>query len=135
MKSTNTSLGGYLWKASILLLDTDSDFVLLVEQYLRMEGYFTQRITTINDAKSFVPLSAPNIILCSVALAPFLDEVIKKIRELHTEVVPKVVILSNHGTIEDTRYAMKLGADDCIPKLVSPEFIVLVIESILNRKR
>lgn len=119
----------------ILLMDSDIDFLMLLEQCLRAEGYSTVHITTSHEASGFAPLFLPDLILCSVSMASYLLEVLSKIRVHRPAVIPKVLVLSNHGTLEDIRYAMKLGADDCISKTVSPEIIILAIEALFDAKR
>lgn len=133
--SSNPALASRGENKSILLLDTDTDYLLELEQYLKMQGYFTQHIVTVDDLKNFLLSFLPDVIVCSITIAPYLRDIKEKIRGFSTETIPKVLILSNHGAIEDIRYAMKIGANDCISKTVSPEFIVYVIEAMLETKQ
>ena len=122
-------------KIKILLIDNDRDFLTLIQQNLRLEGYSTAELATIDDVIHFVPSFSPHMILCGTFFASYLREIVAKIRVLDASITPKVIILSNQGTREEILDAIKFGADDYISQKVSPEMMIIAIEASLNSKK
>jgi len=60
-------------------------------------------------------------------------EVLKKIKELETEIV--VVVITGYATIEFAVEAMRIGAYDFIPKPFAPERLRVVVERAMEKRR
>lgn len=116
----------------ILLIDDDKYFVTVLQQHLRLSGFMTEEISTINEAKYFVSPFVPDLVLCSTSMMQHLSIILATIHIPPGLEAPKIIILSNQGSREDILNALKINADDCISKNVSLEMIVMTIKATLN---
>ncbi|MFH5780442.1 response regulator transcription factor [Heyndrickxia oleronia] len=121
-----------LKEKKILIVDDEPDIRIMIEKFLRKEGYF--RIFTADDctsALSFFKTDTPDIVILDVML-PDGDgfSLLSSIRQFSD--LP-VLFLSARGEDEDRLLGLGLGADDYIVKPFLPRELILRLMAILKR--
>ncbi|EOQ04702.1 hypothetical protein KOY_04877 [Bacillus cereus VDM021] len=116
----------------ILIVDDESEIRIIIERFLRKEGFF--RIYTAADCNSALSLchkEEPDIAILDVML-PDGDgfSLLSSIRQFSD--VP-VLFVSARGEDEDRLLGLGLGADDYIVKPFLPRELVLRLMAILKR--
>lgn len=121
-----------LKEKKILIVDDEPDIRIMIEKFLRKEGYF--RIFTADDCTSaltFFKTDRPDIVILDVML-PDGDgfSLLSSIRQFSD--LP-VLFLSARGEDEDRLLGLGLGADDYIVKPFLPRELILRLMAILKR--
>ena len=121
-----------LKEKKILIVDDEPDIRIMIEKFLRKEGFF--RIFTADDctsALSFFKTDRPDIVILDVML-PDGDgfSLLSSIRQFSD--LP-VLFLSARGEDEDRLLGLGLGADDYIVKPFLPRELILRLMAILKR--
>lgn len=121
-----------LKEKKILIVDDEPDIRIMIEKFLRKEGFF--RIFTAADctsALSFFKTEKPDIAILDVML-PDGDgfSLLSSIRQFSD--LP-VLFLSARGEDEDRLLGLGLGADDYIVKPFLPRELILRLMAILKR--
>lgn len=121
-----------LKEKKILIVDDEPDIRIMIEKFLRKEGFF--RIFTADDctsALSFFKTDTPDIVILDVML-PDGDgfSLLSSIRQFSD--LP-VLFLSARGEDEDRLLGLGLGADDYIVKPFLPRELILRLMAILKR--
>jgi DNA-binding response OmpR family regulator len=129
--SHHTTLG--FAKATIALIDTHSDqefteHLMNVQQYLVKKGYDVQHVASINGIHEAFMRGMPHIILCHLAVASTLQKMLMPMYE-QTTIRPDILLMSKEASMQDIRYAMKIGADDCLAQSTVPEMVAATIEA------
>ena len=117
--------------APILVVDDDVKIVALVRAYLEREQY---RVVSAVDGRTALRLIeelSPRLVVLDLMI-PELDglAVIRRARELGE--VP-ILVLSARGAVGDRIQGLAEGADDYLPKPVSPAELVVRVRTILRR--
>jgi two-component system alkaline phosphatase synthesis response regulator PhoP len=115
----------------ILVVDDDVKIVRLVRVYLERAGYRVVEATDGRSALAAIAVEMPLLVVLDVML-PEVDglAVLRAVRR--TDRTP-VIILSARGLVDDRIAGLAAGADDYLPKPVSPAELVLRVERILER--
>lgn len=124
---------GSLHRQTILIVDTNYDFVRSARETLVQKGYTVLSASTPEEA-TFAVGKKPDLILCDMALAIHANFSILK--QMRYRLAPKrvsIVLMSRHGTLHDIRYALKIGADDCFAKAVSEEMFGTLVDARFQR--
>ncbi|GAB3941943.1 response regulator transcription factor [Spirosoma harenae] len=117
---------------TILLVEDDPNLGQLVQEYLTMKGYATDRTTDGNQGLQ--RFMAGNYDLCIFdVMMPKKDgfTLAKEVRMANREV--PIIFLTAKSMQEDTIQGFKVGADDYITKPFSMEELLLRIQAILRR--
>lgn len=119
---------------TILLVEDDPNLGLLVQEYLIMKGYPTDRATDGNQGLQH--FMAGNYDLCIFdVMMPKKDgfTLAKEVRMGNREV--PIIFLTAKSMQEDTIQGFKVGADDYMTKPFSMEELLLRIQAILRRSQ
>jgi DNA-binding response OmpR family regulator len=121
-----------LSRQRLLLIDDDIKFCRLVAAYLTSHGY---DVTTVHDGDSAVQIATDgtwNAIILDVMM-PGMNgyEVLRKIRDrLH---VPVLMLTALGDEETDRIVGLEIGADDYLPKSISPREILAHLRAVMRR--
>ena len=122
-------------KARILIVEDERAIRLALSGLLRREGYETDQAETGEEAIRALSKDAYDFVLTDLALGSGVSgmDVLRTARE-HQPETP-VVMITAHGNEKIAVEAMKLGADDYVPKPFDNDEIRLVVRRALERTR
>lgn len=117
---------------SILLVEDDPNLGQLVQEYLTMKGYATDRTTDGNQGLQRFMAGQYDLCIFDVMM-PKKDgfTLAKEVRMANRDV--PIIFLTAKSMQEDTIQGFKVGADDYITKPFSMEELLLRIQAILRR--
>lgn len=117
---------------TVLIIDKNADFVRTAREMLVQKGYRVLSASTL--AETCYAGTKPDLILCDMSLA--LNQAGVSLKQLRIRLAHKrvpVLLMSWHGTLHDIRYALKIGADDCIAKSMSLEMLGMAVDARLQK--
>jgi DNA-binding NarL/FixJ family response regulator len=118
----------------LLLVDDDFNLVLLLKDYLELQGYQVTAVNNGTQAFTALEQDIPDMIICDVMM-PEIDgyEFLKSLRE-HQDIgwIP-VLFLSALGQSLDRIKGLNLGANAYMNKPFEPEELLAQVRSILNQ--
>ena len=118
----------------ILFVDDDKDILMMVEQYLNMQGY---NITTVNSglkALDLVKQQDVHIIFTDYKMPEFNGlELLAAVKQYHPEI--EVIIVTGYGSMESAVQAMKFGSYDYLQKPFKLDHLKLIIDRIIEEKK
>lgn len=118
----------------ILFVDDDKDILMMVEQYLNMQGY---NITTVNSglkALDLVKQQDVHIIFTDYKMPEFNGlELLAAVKQYNPEV--EVIIVTGYGSMESAVQAMKFGSYDYLQKPFKLDHLKLIIDRIIEEKK
>lgn len=121
-------------KAHVLLVDDEQDILELLGYNLEQDGY---EVSTARDGMGALKVAErvrPDLIVLDIMM-PGIDgiEVCERLRQnAHLRLTP-ILMLTARTEEEDEIEGLKSGADDYVPKPVSPQLIMSRIEALLRR--
>jgi hypothetical protein len=117
----------------ILIADDERDIRFILRDVLESAGYSVIEAADGAEAREAVTKRHPTIVLLDVRL-PVVDgmTLLGEFRTEHPET--GVVVMTAHGNEQLAVSAMKLGADDYLPKPFHPDDILFVIDRVLRRR-
>lgn len=118
----------------ILFVDDDKDILMMVEQYLQMQGY---NITTVNSgmkALDIVKDSDIHIIFTDYKMPEFNGlELLAAVKQYNPAI--EVIIVTGYGSMESAVQAMKFGSYDYLQKPFKLDHLKLIIDRIIEEKK
>ncbi|MGY8844924.1 MAG: sigma-54-dependent transcriptional regulator [Gammaproteobacteria bacterium] len=122
-------------KSHILIIDDEPDIRSLLKDILEDEGYEISVAENATDARKLRRQRRPDLILLDIWM-PDTDG-ISLLKEWSSDqgVLPPVVMMSGHGTIDTAIEATRLGAYDFVEKPLSIAKIILTVENALEADR
>lgn len=118
-------------KEKILVVDDETTICEILSAFLEDEGFDVKVANNGQKALKLVSEFRPSVVLLDVWMPGDLDG-LDVLEQLKSGVyVPKVVVMSGHGTIETAVKAVKLGAWDFVEKPLSMEKVLITIKNIL----
>ncbi|MDA8139638.1 MAG: sigma-54 dependent transcriptional regulator [Desulfobacteraceae bacterium] len=118
----------------ILFVDDDKDILMMVEQYLQMQGY---DITTVNSGLKALDLVKDqdiDIIFTDYKMPEFNGlELLAAVKQYKPEI--EVIIVTGYGSMESAIQAMKFGSYDYLQKPFKLEHLKLIIDRITEEKK
>jgi two-component system nitrogen regulation response regulator NtrX len=117
----------------VLIVDDEAEIRTSLESILTEEGYLVTTAATAAEALDLIRDAAYGVVLLDIWL-PDRDglDVLADIRRLENTVLPEVVIISGHGTIEAAVRATKLGAYDFLEKPLSLDRTLIVLKNAMR---
>ena len=118
--------------ANILVVEDDPNLGQLVQEYLTMKGYPTDRATDGNQGLQMFMANSYDLCIFDVMM-PKKDgfTLAKEVRMAGRDI--PIIFLTAKSMQEDTIQGFKVGADDYITKPFSMEELLLRIQAILRR--
>jgi len=118
----------------ILFVDDDKDILMMVEQYLQMQGY---DITTVNSGLKALDLIRDqdiHIIFTDYKMPEFNGlELLAAVKQFNPAI--EVIIVTGYGSMESAVQAMKFGCYDYLQKPFKLDHLKLIIDRILEEKK
>ena len=117
--------------ATILIVEDEARLAEILEEYLRREGYHTERAKDGARALELWRAANPDLILLDLML-PVVDglEVARRVR---TESSVPIIMLTARDDEVDKLVGLGLGADDYVVKPYSPREVVARVKAVLRR--
>ena len=122
-------------KSHILIVDDEPDILSLLKDILEDEGYEISIAKNATDARKLRRQRRPDLVLLDIWM-PDTDG-ISLLKEWSSDqgVLPPVVMMSGHGTVDTALEATRLGAYDFVEKPLSIAKIILTVENALEVDR
>ena len=99
----------------ILLIEDDTELRLLMEDYLRAEGYIVETAATFDEADDKSDVYEYDCLLVDIGLPDGNGlDIIRALKKRRSEA--GVIIISAKNSIDDRIKGLELGADDYLPK-------------------
>ncbi len=118
----------------ILFVDDDKDILMMVEQYLQMQGY---DITTVNSGLKALDLIREeeiHIIFTDYKMPEFNGlELLAAVKQFNPMI--EVIIVTGYGSMESAVQAMKFGCYDYLQKPFKLDHLKLIIDRIIEEKK
>lgn len=115
----------------ILIVEDDEDTAEVVTTLLNSAGYKTTAVDRGEDALNEIAASSPDLVLLDLNLPDINGmEVLKQLR---SQSLLPLIILSGHGRDRDKVNALEAGADDYVSKPFSPEELLARVAALLRR--
>ena len=118
----------------ILFVDDDNDILMMVEQYLQMQGY---DITTVNSGLKALDLIRDqdiHIIFTDYKMPEFNGlELLAAVKQYKPGI--EVIIVTGYGSMESAVQAMKFGCYDYLQKPFKLDHLKLIIDRIIEEKK
>jgi len=118
----------------ILFVDDDKDILMMVEQYLQMQGY---DITTVNSGLKALDLIRDqdiHIIFTDYKMPEFNGlELLAAVKQFKPSI--EVIIVTGYGSMESAVQAMKFGCYDYLQKPFKLDHLKLIIDRIIEEKK
>ncbi len=120
----------------ILLVEDDLGLSHLVRTYLEREGFVVEACGRGDEALTRIPEFRPDLVVLDIDLPGFDGrEVCRRLRlDPDTESLP-IVMVTGMASESDRVTGFELGADDYVPKPVSPRELTLRVRALLRRTR
>jgi len=122
----------------IVLVEDEVLFAKSVARRLERDGFETEIITNLTDARISISNSLPDIMLLDVRLPDGSGlDLLKEIRTNEDSSWHRlpVIIMTAYGELDDAISAMKLGATDYLKKPVDLDELVLTLSKVLQGKQ
>jgi two-component system response regulator CpxR len=115
----------------ILLVDDDRALASMLSEYLALQGFAVESVTSGEEALVVIEGRPPDLVVLDVGL-PGIDglETLSRVRERRS--VP-VIMLTAHGEDSDRIAGLLAGADDYLPKPFNPLELAARIRAVLKR--
>jgi len=120
----------------VLIVDDESEIRDSLQDILTEEGYLVTTAASAAEALALLSDAVYDVVLLDIWL-PDRDglEALGEIRQMDTTLLPEVVIISGHGTIEAAVKATKLGAYDFLEKPLSLARTLIVVKNAMQTRQ
>lgn len=121
-------------KARILVVDDEQSIRVSVRNCLEVDGHFVREAANGREALAGIEQWFPNLLLLDLAM-PVLDGM-TTLRELRSRMganMPRVVIMTAHGSVKAAMEAMRLGANDFLEKPLLPEDLRTSVTRVMEK--
>jgi two-component system NtrC family response regulator len=120
-------------KARIVVIDDEVNAATALETLLKEDGYEVARAHEAAGGLALVAKTEPDIVLTDLRM-PGMDglELLAKVKELRPDTM--VILMTAFGTVKTAVRAMKLGAEDYLPKPIDVEELEVILQRVLEKK-
>ncbi|MCG6922810.1 MAG: sigma-54 dependent transcriptional regulator [Acidobacteria bacterium] len=120
-------------KGRIVVIDDEINAAAALETLLKEDGYEVARAHDARTGLQLLEQTEPDIVLTDLRM-PGMDglELLAKIKEIRPETM--VILMTAYGTVKTAVKAMKLGAEDYLPKPIDVDELEVVLQKTLERK-
>ena len=120
--------------ASVLVVDDEAVFRVLVEEALVTEGFEVRTAGTLRKAKAEIDTAAPDVLIIDRRLPD--GDGIDFLKALHAEGSPAtaVVVVTAYGDVENAVEALKAGATDYLTKPIQLTDLLVKLRKVLETR-
>ncbi len=120
-------------RANVFIVDDEEALRVTLERLLSREGYAVKTFERGNLALDALSKETPDILITDLTM-PTMDglEVLRRVKE--TRPIVEVIMITAHGTIENTKTAMKLGAYDFIEKPIDSTALFKAMQNAVEKR-
>lgn len=123
-------------KIKILIVDDEQDVVVVLEEFLQMEGYEVYSTTSSIEALKMIKEQKYHIVLSDIKM-PKMDGIEFLIQVKQYDALTQVIMMTGYSTMDKTMRCLEAGANDYILKpfenLAQLAEIIKLSEEKLNR--
>jgi len=121
-------------KGRIVVIDDELNAAAALEKLLQEDGYEVARANDARSGLALVEKTDPEIVLTDLRM-PGMDglQLLAKVKEVRPETM--VILMTAYGTVKTAIRAMKLGAEDYLPKPIDVEELEVILQRVLEKKR
>lgn len=118
----------------ILFVDDDKDILMMVEQYLQMQGYDITTVDSGLKALDLIREQEVHIIFTDYKMPEFNGlELLAAVKQYNP--IIEVIIVTGYGSMESAVQAMKFGCYDYLQKPFKLDHLKLIIDRIIEEKK
>lgn len=118
----------------ILFVDDDKDILMMVEQYLQMQGYDITTVDSGLKALDLIREQEIHIIFTDYKMPEFNGlELLAAVKQYNP--IIEVIIVTGYGSMESAVQAMKFGCYDYLQKPFKLDHLKLIIDRIIEEKK
>jgi two-component system NtrC family response regulator/two-component system response regulator HydG len=116
-----------------VVIDDEVNAAAALETLLKEDGYDVARAHEAPGGLALVEKTDPDIVLTDLRM-PGMDglELLAKVKELRPDTM--VILMTAFGTVKTAVRAMKLGAEDYLPKPIDVEELEVILQRVLEKK-
>jgi len=120
-------------ESSILIVDDDPAFCLMLATYLEKNDFSTGRVHSGKECLSELKRDSYDLVLTDLRLPDLTGiDVLKQIKSVYPEI--PVILMTGYGEIKTAVQAIKLGAHEYISKPVNPDELLMIVNSALRAR-
>ncbi len=113
---------------NILIVDDEPDIRHLIAGILADEGYITQEVGSVEEARAAIATRVPDVMILDIWLKDKAQDGMGLLNEVHPQHPDlPIIMISGHGTIEMAVQAIRTGAYDFIEKPFKAERLLLMV--------
>lgn len=117
--------------ADVLLVETDPSVVQVLAAHLDQAGYRVTPAAGADAARAALRSASPDLVILNLLLPG--DDGLALFMELRTALDAPIVLVSPTAEEADRALGLDLGADDFVPRPVSPRELVARVRAVLRR--
>jgi len=102
-------------KFRVLIVDDEQDVTVVLEQFLRMEGYDVYSTTSPIEALEMIKKQKYHIVLSDIVM-PKMDGIEFLIQVKQYDALTQVIMMTGYSTMDKTMRCLEAGANDYILK-------------------
>jgi CheY-like chemotaxis protein len=120
----------------ILIADDEPRIRLAIRHCLESEGYEVEEATDGREAISAIVHGSPDLLLLDLAM-PTLDglSTLRLLSSIYNRVMPRVLVLTAHGSVTAAEMAYDLGAAGFLEKPFEPSTLIAAVGRALERPK
>ena len=121
-------------KGKVIVIDDEVNAAAALETLLTEDGYEVWRANDARGGLQLVEKNEPDVVLTDLRM-PGMDglELLTRIKEARPETL--VILMTAYGTVKTAVKAMKLGAEDYLPKPIDIEELEVVLQKTIEKKQ
>jgi DNA-binding NtrC family response regulator len=121
-------------KGKVIVIDDEVNAAAALETLLTEDGYEVWRANDARSGLQLVEKNEPDVVLTDLRM-PGMDglELLTRIKEARPETL--VILMTAYGTVKTAVKAMKLGAEDYLPKPIDIEELEVVLQKTIEKKQ
>lgn len=118
----------------ILVVDDEVELAMRCQQLLKGKGYEVDIAANGVEALDRMAADEPHLLITDLKMPGMSGmELLERAKEQFPDV--QAVMMTAYSTVQDAVEAMRLGADDFVPKPFSPEHLLIVVQKVLAKRQ